>query len=292
MAISDVVSEQAPGSVAESRQSYQFGTVLVDGCLLALPVVTILWIFLLPEGVKEGLVLAYRQPTLRTAVAAHFVHFTRSHLLANLLGYVVIVPTAYAFSLLSGRRREFLVAVAVILFAFPLVLSWLNVQLVRPRIGYGFSGVLLALAGLLTLSLGWLIADRMAIGFTDRHTPLLFFGGTAVIVTRGLPRTDLLVGAMLFVGVGLVLYAGELSTRVLSRLQRLEPSMIDTDDAMLMVGGLGLVLTLPVAAFPTEAVNGHSVVNLYIHFLGYSLGFITPFGTFQLAAWLDQRPLR
>lgn len=288
MAISDVVSQRDDRTIEPTKAGLEWPRLLMDGCLLALPVMAMVGVYLLPTDVKLGYVLAYRDPTVVTAYVANFVHLEAGHLLANLLGYGLLVPAAYGFSRRSGRRRSFLIAVGVIVLVYPLVLSWLNVQLVRPRIGYGFSGVLLALAGLFTLTLGWAIARETSLGFDRRHAPLLFFGWTAIVLTRGLPVTELTVGGLVLAGGGLIVYGGDVLRSVLARLGSSTGWTVEAEISMVLLGGLAVVLALPYSAFPESVGTGHSITNIYIHFLGFCLGFIAPFVTFQLEAWLDR----
>ena len=83
----------------------------------------------------------YATPTLLTAYTAHFVHFDPAHLSINLGSYLLLVPVTYALAALSDELSRFRVAVVTLHTAVPLALSGLNLALVRPRVGYGFSGV-------------------------------------------------------------------------------------------------------------------------------------------------------
>jgi len=74
--------------------------------LSAVPVL-LTGVFALPVGIREALVFSHAEPTLRTAFGADFVHCGAGHLLANRVGYGLVVPMVCLPSVLSGRRERF-----------------------------------------------------------------------------------------------------------------------------------------------------------------------------------------
>ncbi len=235
-------------------------------------------LFALPNPVKLDLALAYRNPTLLTAFASHYVHLEVTHLLANLLAYGAVVPVAYVVGALSGRRKTFLAAFATFVVAFPFVLSGLNLLVPRPRVGYGFSGIAMAFVGFLALLLWEYLAVQFGNGLDRDKSPVLFFLGVGIIAMRTLPslRSGLAVVALGVVG----------------GLWYLRPREADVADTVIQtvrrgarypghfhsaVWGVLLVVSIPFVAFPSSPAGDGTVLNVYSHALGYCLGYLVPY---------------
>ncbi len=258
----------------------------VDLAFIAYVPAVLAVVFLLPMGIRRELALVYTEPSLRTMYASHFVHFEFAHLAANLLVYLLVVPFSLAISVWSGRRRRFYLVAFTILFAFPVVLSGLNVLFPRPRIGMGFSGMNLAFVGYLP----HVLADR----FETEHPEwersraallaLAFFVGTAIVTVRlvaslgGAPR----------IGLGWLLAAGVVSLAAAAGLARPLVSCLRSQAAagapvspLTALGALLFVL-LVIVGFPEVSPADGSVVNVFLHLLGYSFGYIVPYVAFQV----------
>jgi len=116
--------------------------------------------FGLPASVHEQLVFRYGDPIALTPWTAVLVHDSIRHLASNLLAYVVVIGPTYALYRTWGRRRRFwLLMGGVIVIVPPLVTAadyWLLYQrwgLAGPQtVGYGFSGVVSGLGGVLCAS--------------------------------------------------------------------------------------------------------------------------------------------
>ena len=251
--------------------------------VLAVPV-GLLGLYALPAATKEPLALSYTEPTLAAALASHYVHFSAGHLLANLAGYLALVPLAYLLSVASGRRRAFLVAFWTFLLVVPLALSALNVLLARPSVGYGFSGVVMAFLGYLPFAVFWHLEAHFDARFGADQTPALYLIGLALIAAWAVPASPTTVAVVVVAGGTALAYLHALrqpvSRLLVDSLRGPPPSVGHLE---LLVAGLLLFLCFPAAAFPPEPVSPGVVVNLYSHLLGYSLGFLASFGTFALA---------
>ena len=259
--------------------------------LLAVPAV-LLAVFALPEATRRSLAFAYTDPTLRSAFTAHYVHLSVDHLLGNLAGYGLLAGVGYALAALSGRRRLFFTAFATYLGAFPLALSALNLAVPRNAVGFGFSGVNMALAGLLPILCYCYARDRFFPAAPLAALPAVFFGLVGWIALLALPvSTEGLGLAGLAIGVAgallAVLYAASSDVRFPPPVRehvRTIASRPGHGD-LLAVAAVAAV-GYPVVGFPSDPAGGGSVVNLYVHLLGFCLGFIGPFallagGTFE-----------
>ncbi|MBX0295310.1 hypothetical protein [Haloarcula nitratireducens] len=278
-------------------------TAILDVCLLLSVPVALLAVASLPLAVRESFAFEYADPTLATALVSPFVHLTPVHLGANLAVYALVVPAAYLLSVTSGQRRRFRVVFVSLVLACPLTLSYLNLAIVRQSAGVGFSGVLMALYGYLPLTLATYLDRRFGVGRVRQTGPLLFFVGLLLMTTltlvavrthrvavplRGamVPVTWLLSVTLLGVLAALAL---TVALYVVSGLDEWWPSRSTLADAAARTGYFELAvvstvvfLTVPIATFPVDPVVAGSVVNLYVHVLGYALGFIGAYATVLL----------
>lgn len=259
---------------------------LIDVAFVAYVPIVLGVVFLLPLELRRELALLYTQPSIRTMYASHFVHLSHPHLAANLIVYLLVVPFSAAVSVWSGRRRRFYLVAFTILLVFPLVLSGLNVLFPRPRIGMGFSGMNMAFVGYLP----HVLSDRFEAENpeSDRGRAALlalaFFVGTAIVTVRlvasldGAPRVGL--EWLLAAGVGSLAAAVGL-TRPLVSCLRSQGISGGTVPPLAALGSLLFVL-LMVIGFPEVSPTGGSVVNLLLHLLGYSFGYLVPYVAFQV----------
>jgi hypothetical protein len=197
-----------------------------------------------------------------------------------------VVPFSVAVSVWSGRRRRFYVVALVVLVIFPVVLSGLNVLFPRPRLGMGFSGLNLAFVGYLP----HVLADRFEVErpeWSELRAALLtlaFFVGTVIVTARvtesvrGEPRVGLVW--LLAAGFGSLAAATVFAKPVVSCL-RSQGSVGGTVPPLSAFGSLLFVLVMAVG-FPEVSPGGGSVVNLFLHLLGYSLGYLVPYVAFQV----------
>ena len=250
--------------------------------LLAVPAV-LLAVFALPEATRRSLAFAYADPTALSAFTAHYVHLSADHLLGNLAGYGLLAGVGYALAVLSGRRRLFFTALVAFLLAFPFALSALNLAVPRDAVGFGFSGVNMALAGLLPILWFCYARDRFAPAASVGALPAAFFALVGWIALLALPVSTEGDGqAGLAIGVAgallALLYAASSGVRFPRSVRPGVKSLAARPGyGDLLAVGAVVVVGYPVVGFPSDPVGGGGVVNLYVHLLGFCLGFIGPF---------------
>jgi hypothetical protein len=254
--------------------------------IAAVPLVLI-GVFLLPEVVRRSFTLSYLEPTVVTAYTAHFVHLDLSHLLTNLVVFLLVVPFVAVVSVRNDRRQEFYLVAFTILAVFPFVFSALNVLFPRPRIGLGFSGINLAFVGYLP----HVIVTRFELERPDSPEvgndllPVAFFAGAATVVLRLAPGVIPAVPAQRVEFVAAGLLSGTASVVLLSvafaRVREYERRLADAVSPLVGFGGLLFVL-LVVIGFPQPSPSGGSILNVFLHFLGYSFGYLVPYTAFRV----------
>lgn len=275
----EAVNDATPGVIDEILGRARVPDLVV---LLAVPLV-LSTVFTLPEATRRSFAFQYTDPTLVTAVTAHYVHLEIGHLVGNLAGYCLIAGVGYALALLGRRRRFFLTALATVLCVFPLALSGLNLAVPRHAVGYGFSGLNMGLFGLLPLLLAGYARVQFFPQSTLRPLPAVFFGAIGWIGFLALPigttgfglaGTAVTIAAVLLAGT--YLHAVE---RVRHwHLRAWRRAVIGRQGyGDLFVVSTVLLVAYPAVGFPADPTAGGSVLNLYVHLLGFCLGFIGPY---------------
>lgn len=284
-------------------QTIRERAVLADLLVLSIAPVVLLVVYALPTTTREALVFEYAAPTIEAAIASPFVHFRRSHLLFNLGGYVLIAGTAYLLSVAAGRRREFVIVFASLLIASPPLLSALNLAVVRRGVAFGFSGVVMVYYGTLALALAAYTRSRLRLGDVTSGAPLLFFSGLVLVTVQTLRAvldnpvtvavdgdptsvTWVLVATLAELLVLLVfvvaLYALGVAGGDRSARERFQEAIDRPGDVELAAVAFVLFVAVPFATFPSDPVSGTRVFNLYVHVVGYALGFIASYLYFHL----------
>lgn len=273
-----VSTEEAAGSTwtfaAELAERARVGDVVA---MVSVPVLLV-GVFLLPEATRLELTFHYTEPTLLTAYTAHFVHLEASHLGGNLAGYLLLVSVCYALAVLSRRRRFFLTAFAAFLSVYPPLLSVLNLAVPRNAIGFGFSGINMALLGILPLLLVSYARRQFFPRLDIQHAPATFFLALAVVSLLALPTnaivSDVAVASAAIGGLYLVSVRRSWHLSPRATLSALVARQGYGD---LLLVALALFVAYPFVGFPTDVTGSGRVLNLYVHLLGFCLAFIGPY---------------
>ncbi|MFB6300651.1 MAG: hypothetical protein ABEH65_10365 [Halobacteriales archaeon] len=254
-----------------------------DLLILSLPTLVLLGIYQASDLVKQSLTLSHAMPSIIPAFTTHYVHYTQHHLTANLLVYLLLAPVVYAFTVMAGRRQFFFVAFWTYVLVFPIVLSASSVVVFREGQLFGFSGVALTFAGFLPVAMTRYLGCRYS-GPIDLDTaPSLFFLGTSIVAFLTVPNGRLRLSLVIASGIIGILYLWYPVRRL--HQSRRGSFLEDTD----RIGMIELVVfsiiayyVILVVAFRTSMVGETSIVNLYLHFLGFSIGFLASYLTFRI----------
>ena len=233
----------------------------------------------LPPDRAAAFAFAYADPTPLTAVTANFVHAGPAHLAWNLASYTLAAGTVYGLAALADRRGLFYTAFGAILLAFPLVLSVSNLAVPREGVFVGASGLAMAFVGVLPVAFGGYLRRRFGVAAASEVAGLLFLVGLTLTALFALPDGGDLLAAV--AALGALGYAVSLSRNGLA------PGTFAAPRAGFLEFGLwsvGLFVALLVSAFPADPAADGAIVNTYVHFLGYALGFLSSYLTVLVAA--------
>lgn len=292
------MAEDMPGEGESLWRTLIQRASLIDGLLIVGIPAVIVGVYTLPAATRETLVFQYADPSIRTAFAAPFVHFDAAHLLFNLFGYALIVPTLYALSLTTGHRRQFRVVFVALVASTPILLSYLNLTIVRSGVTFGFSGVLMAYFGYLPLMLADHAEHRLGLGRTRTVAPLFFFVGltlvtiqllravlahSVVVAVDGTPASvtwvlaATLAGVIVLLALVVTFYSTSVAGETTSLRDGLGRAVEQHGHFELAAVASTVLVTVPFLTFPVDPVTGGRVFNLYVHFVGYALGFIATY---------------
>lgn len=261
------------GFVGEVRRRVRGLDLLV---ILAVPAALVA-LHTLPMATRQALAFQYARPTLLTAYTSNFVHGSGSHLIGNLLAYLLVVPTAYLLSVLSNRRRHFRVFFFLVIGAFPFVISLTQLPFRNAGLGWGFSGLTMAFYGYTSLVLVGYLATRLTTALHLDHAPLVFFSQVGGIALLTVPLTAASIGI-----------AGGMFLLVLVYLISLGRSLRESPGPVISreIGRAGYAettgFTILVVAFFlvvgfTDRRVGGTTVSLLAHFVGFASGFLVSY---------------
>ncbi|AZQ16083.1 rhomboid family intramembrane serine protease [Halorubrum sp. PV6] len=270
------------GSVASTEESFSDAVRRVvqpiDIVAFLLPAALFLGVGLLPPELRQQLAFSYNDPDVLTALTANFAHADAVHLLRNLTAYLVVVPTVYLLSALAGRRQLFYTVFVVVFAVFPFVLSGLNLILPREALSLGASGLTLAFVGYLPVALAEYTRRRFPVVSVARRSIAagLFFIGLVIViplavaaVRPGLAAALTIVALLAVIGYGVTLRRSGVDRSI---LREPLPGFLE-----LGIWSIVVITAALITAFPADPLSASGLVNVYTHFLGYSLGFLSSY---------------
>jgi hypothetical protein len=246
-----------------------------DLALLAVVPVVLAGVFQFPGATRTGLAFDVSAPTVLTAYSSHYVHLSLSHLLGNLLVYLVVAPLTYLLLAISGRQQLFRWSSFTFLVAFPFTLSLLQLVFPRARLLLGFSGLNAAFFGLLCFAVVAHAGTTLSGDIGERDAPVLLFSTVAVIALVSLPSrawsTEIAAVSAAF---GLLYLAAPVYRSGLPSREAIDEAIANPGYFELTGGGLGVVFAYPFVGFQDAVIPGGGVVDVYAHLLGFCLAFI------------------
>ena len=241
--------------------------------------------YLLPKPVRRSLAFEYADPTLATAYTAHLVHLTPSHLFGNLIAFVVVSGLLLTLTVRANDRWLSVGILVMFAFVLPVTLSFLNLAVPRNSVTYGFSGLNMGLVGILPIAAVRYVEQKRRNPVTAPVLLIQFLLSSIYISIVSIPPSKLsrIVFVTSVVLGAVVMFrtnswrgrrVGDIGRRSAGSDERIDRTGWLTP---LFVGGLGVWMLLLSAGFPDEVGVDGTVINIYAHFLGYTLGFISAY---------------
>jgi len=180
---------------------------------------------------------------------------------------------------------------------FPPVLAYLNLALFRPSVTFGFSGVAMAFVGYLPFALADYLDELFDIGPANQVGPMLFLLSLiciAALSVQSVPPTNRLVVfitilSILLAALSALSYARSLKQTKGGFRTNLHTVIRTPGHCELTTIAIMMTFAIQFVAYPLDPSSGRSVLNLYVHFLGYALGFLAIFTTVETAERLGWR---
>ncbi len=263
----------------DQRGSIDWFVLTVDLlALFSLPLLLGIVQFFAPEGVLSLLTYSSEDATFHGLFGHWSVHYSASHLLENVKGYVLLVWMGYLLAWSIEERRWFRLSILTILVVVPpisILLSSLAFEVIEPGLTYtsrGASAIVAALLGLLyVLYLGFLhrIYDTRAAISVGGTTLILVLLGLLLSVGSPSPTVVGIIlasaGAILLLDVG----ARLLKTRLPAVRWRY---IVAT--TVVWYGVTAVLLVIFVGLFPADPFDGKTITNVFSHAAGFGLGAI------------------
>ncbi|WP_283402488.1 hypothetical protein [Halorubrum sp. DM2] len=264
--------------MADSATSNQSVPLRDVGILVAIVVLLGIVHVVVPDEIRFELLFYYGEPTAYTPWTAVLIHDSLDHLTSNLVGYgIVLVPT-YLLSLAVATRRRFwmlfggiclITPPATIAVDYLVLYRYLNLASSQ-TVGFGFSGVVSALVGMLLLTTVAAVED-----WYNRHyaivaaVAMITAGGAGAAFQSGFltaSQSVLVVGAVAGIA-GLIVVA--LSNLTLDPFRYWDVANRET---LILVGTSGVIVSLSLATlFRVEL----GPAGRFVSVLGHGTGMLT-----------------
>ena len=237
---------------------------------LLLPILISAILFKLPEKVKANLVFSPNEPSILRIYASQFVHYDSSHLISNMVIYLVFIVAAYILFNKYRQDETFWRAFAACMVLTPLVssASWIIAGMIFTHLGnvgiYGYSAIASSAIGMF----GSAIAVYLTLLGIERNFAFL------AVLTFGLAFVPIVYGQAMLTSLLMTLC-------VLSLLYN-PPHHINRQNICEAFIFLLLYQIGVQAMFPSVIFHGHAAVNIPSHYAGFSTGFLT---TWALYNW-------
>lgn len=253
--------------------------------LILLPSILLLT-YLLPETIKNYLILRVSSPSLLSIFFSNYVHVDLLNFLGNFLSYFFIIFVLFN---LETNKNLFYRSSFLIFIILPFVSSFLIINILPPTLppSMGFSAIVAGFMGYLVYSafryikmfyymkvnyffLYWIMIINLAAVAYNLHTPILF----QIFI--------------LFISV-ILLYLNKTAINEIGKqiILRIKECLAQKLIGLLFYNYLVFVLSI-VSMFalptliPSNITIGSSIINILSHYIGYLFGLFVPIITDKL----------
>jgi len=260
------------------------------GLIFVFLVPTVLFfIFCLPSDVKELMVLRSDSLSVLSLFSCHFTHENfANHLLPNIFAYFVAVLPLYWLLFALNEKRLFYKLFAFNCLAMPFILSLIWIAVCKlwswNTRSLGFSGIASAFLGALVFAYTLFLNKTLKVDTFYAYMSSILLPPIMLALTYFIyfaPATIIAITIPLLAAFIPLAYKTIKSTDPQTKNKLKEK--IKNPNATIIVNLLPyflylIIIGVSLILFPTQIVQGNTIVNILIHYAGFILGI----GTAQL----------
>lgn len=261
----------------------------IDLAIIFLIPVILFTVFLLPNQIKESLILHREASTIYSIFTTHFVHMKITHLISNVISYLIVVLFLYTFLFVMDKTNFFRKFLFTNLLLMPFLISFIWVPVNQfistgVKTSFGFSGIVSSLFGTFIYVYVILLHERVKIKTHFAYISSIFFVLLLFILfyfKSSLYTVMILILVAIVFGWSAYKTVKSINkkakTDLIKKAKRPKYAKI-----FLYISVFVLYLFIFVSAwhlFPIKFVIDNITINFFIHYVGFILGLSTSFVT-------------
>lgn len=254
-------------------------TLEAKGLLLIFLVPIILvFVFYLPRGVKEMLILHRDYSNFYDILTTHYVHEEFTHLIGNVLTYLGATLILYFFLAILKEKRFFYKIFLTNCLLIPTLISliWIPTNKfiwTSATKSYGFSGIASAFLGTL------IFASILLLQRLFKLKPLYAYLSSTTLITLIFAITyftfiENTATVLLLISTCFILFTyktiksidPEAKKELIEKMRK--PMVVKILPFLLYIQ----IFTFSIGLFPSQFIQGSKAINFLIHYLGFMLG--------------------
>jgi large-conductance mechanosensitive channel len=272
------INNATKGVVKKLIKENWIGLILI----FMIPLILLL-VFFLPNSIRETLILHRDYSNIYDIFATHFVHEEFSHLISNVITYIIVALILYSLLLALHEKRLFyeLFFANCLLIPFFISLIWtpfnkfIWVGVMR---SFGFSGIVSSFVGAVIYAYVLFLHEKFKVNslyalYSSISFVALLFGLFYITFTAST------VAIISFVLIYFVWYAYKM---IKSIDQKAKMELIQKSKKPILVKILPfdlylLIFLFSLSLFPIQFVQENTAINFLIHYEGFIMGIAVSF---------------
>ena len=252
-------------------------TIRKDLFLFVFFIPFLLWVlFLLPDSIKNQLILNYENLRVLNLFTTHFIHTDPFHFGNSIIWYLLLIVPIYLLNMIRYQRRGFYLVFGLSMLVVPLLLSIMSLiikHIYSLPIGtsLGFSGIVSVFIGFLPYStLNFLKKFyKWKTKISMLFLSILLFTFTVILLIYNRPFLFITVLGLSIASI-YISYRESSLKECLSSLKNAAKK--NKGIYMLVVTNATLYIIGVLSLFPTELILGENIVDIITHYFGFVLG--------------------
>ncbi len=260
--------------------------------ILLIPL-SLVFIHLLPRGIRNILIFNHQDPEVLAAFSTHFVHSSNGHLLGNLfIALTALVFLSYFFINL-GMEKKFRRCLGISLLGFPFLISLsefliFNAAGITMKNSLGFSAIALALVGTIPPTLFLYLKEtrfenlNVADSVPFFHLGLVFILSSYILLWLNSSVISFGLEIMAVIGVSAVFLFIYSEYRLLNIVEKKLglssedlKQFVSTNEGKIVGMSLLVFVFGAFAVVPSQIAKDGGMINIISHMVGFTMGFYT-----------------